>query len=78
MKGDNVEIKEGMIGYNFTTLLGYYNSLINERQDIIDNLAMDMDRSGIVIQSLVEDLKNVTKKMERLEKQVLWTEKINW
>lgn len=77
MKGDNVEIKEGMIGYNFTTLLGYYNSLINERQDIIDNLAMDMDRSGIVIQSLVEDLKNVTKKMERLEKQVLWTEKIN-
>lgn len=72
-----MEIKEGMIGYNFTTLLGYYNSLINERQDIIDNLAMDMDRSGIVIQSLVEDLKNVTKKMERLEKQVLWTEKIN-
>lgn len=71
------EIMDGKVGYSFSQLQSEYNKLLEKREDIVNNLGLPVERDNGVINSLVEDLKEISAKIDEFERLVVWTENIH-
>lgn len=62
--------------YSFKQMQEYYSKLLKEREDIVNNLGLPIKRDGDILNSLIEDLKNVTIKINELEGMTVWTDRL--